>query len=72
MSAVAGNGSEIDIYLKHFMESNNHSSRRKFIQQTSLAGTGLMLASPLQIFSQAAEVKNIKSRVMLQRMLREN
>ncbi len=33
------------------MENNNQSSRRKFIQQTSLAGAGLMLASPLQTFS---------------------
>lgn len=34
------------------MENNNQSSRRKFIQQTSLAGAGLMLASSLQTFSQ--------------------
>jgi alcohol dehydrogenase (NADP+)/uncharacterized zinc-type alcohol dehydrogenase-like protein len=45
------------------MENNNNkSSRRKFIQQTSLAGAGLMLAGPLQMFAQTADAKNIKSR----------
>lgn len=44
------------------MENNNQSLRRKFIQQTSLAGAGLMLASPIQIFSRTADVTNIKSR----------
>lgn len=43
------------------MENNNHSSRRAFIQQTSLAGAGLMLASPLHVFAQA-NAKNIKSK----------
>jgi len=45
---------------------SNHSSRRKFIQQTTLAGAGIMLASPLQIFSQTNKSinmsKNIKSK----------
>jgi len=27
------------------MENNNHTSRRKFIQQTTIAGAGLMLAN---------------------------
>jgi uncharacterized zinc-type alcohol dehydrogenase-like protein len=53
------------------MENNdNPSSRRKFIQQTALASAGVMLASPLQIFSQTNKSthksnkmsKNIKSR----------
>ncbi|MES2646994.1 MAG: NAD(P)-dependent alcohol dehydrogenase [Bacteroidota bacterium] len=44
------------------MEESNHSSRRKFIQQTSLAGAGLMLANPLQIFAQAPGLKNIQSK----------
>jgi uncharacterized zinc-type alcohol dehydrogenase-like protein len=49
------------------MEPNNdHSSRRKFIQQASVAGAGLMLANPLQLFSQInqshAMDANIKSK----------
>ena len=37
---------------KIFMEDNNQSSRRKFIQQTAMVGAGLMLGNPLQVFSQ--------------------
>jgi uncharacterized zinc-type alcohol dehydrogenase-like protein len=48
------------------MEDNNKTSRRKFIQQTSLAGAGLMIASPLEIFAQNNNSKmlnkNIRSR----------
>ena len=44
------------------MEDNKQSSRRKFIQQTTLAGAGFMLASPLQIFAQTADLRNIKSK----------
>jgi alcohol dehydrogenase (NADP+)/uncharacterized zinc-type alcohol dehydrogenase-like protein len=40
----------------------NQLSRRNFIQHTSLAGAGLMLANPLEIFAQRAGAKNIKSR----------
>ncbi|WP_295125134.1 NAD(P)-dependent alcohol dehydrogenase [uncultured Chitinophaga sp.] len=44
----------------------SNTSRRKFIQQASLAGTGLMLASPLSIFSQRNSLttmsNNIKSK----------
>jgi alcohol dehydrogenase (NADP+)/uncharacterized zinc-type alcohol dehydrogenase-like protein len=47
---------------KIFMENNKQSSRRKFIQQTSLAGAGIMLASPLQIFAQSTDVENIQSK----------
>jgi alcohol dehydrogenase (NADP+)/uncharacterized zinc-type alcohol dehydrogenase-like protein len=48
------------------METKNHemhgrNSRRNFIQQTSAAGAGLLIASPLQLFSQENKV-NIKSR----------
>lgn len=46
-------------------ENQSASSRRKFIQQTALAGAGALLASPLQLFSQNNELtmsKNIKSR----------
>lgn len=52
------------------MESNtenNQSSRRKFLQQTSLAGAGLMMVSPFQLFSQSKTTNlkikgNIKSK----------
>lgn len=44
----------------------NIPSRRKFIQQASIAGAGLMLAKPLQAFSQPDNLKmmntNIKSK----------
>ena len=42
------------------MEDNNKQpSRRKFIQQTALAGAGLVLTSPLQLFSQTDPSKNM-------------
>src|SRR6476660_9278548 len=53
------------------METQNKNpehdcSRRKFIQQTTMAGAGLIFASPLQVFSQTddnkAMSKNIKSK----------
>lgn len=49
------------------MEDNsNQNSRRKFIQQTALAGAGLMLINPLDILAQNNQSqsmnKNIKSR----------
>ena len=34
------------------MQDNKQSSRRKFIQQTSLAGAGLMITNPLRMFAQ--------------------
>jgi uncharacterized zinc-type alcohol dehydrogenase-like protein len=43
----------------------NSSSRRKFIQQTTLAGAGLILADPITLFSKTntnKKMKNIKSR----------
>jgi len=50
-------------------DSNNNTSqsRRKFVQQTALAGAGIMLAGPLDIFAQAgtataASAKTIKSK----------
>ena len=33
-------------------KSNKQSSRRDFLQQTALAGAGLMVANPLNLFSQ--------------------
>jgi uncharacterized zinc-type alcohol dehydrogenase-like protein len=51
------------------MKSENNNSkkgRREFIQQATLAGTGLLLATPLQLFSNEKNTKtmstNIKSR----------
>lgn len=45
---------------------NKHNSRRKFIQQTTLASGALLLANPLQLFSNETNTKimskNIKSR----------
>ena len=34
------------------MQDKYHKSRRKFIQQTSLVGAGVLLANPIQLFSQ--------------------
>ena len=34
------------------MKDNKQSSRWKYIQQTSLAGAGLMLTNPLRMFAQ--------------------
>jgi alcohol dehydrogenase (NADP+)/uncharacterized zinc-type alcohol dehydrogenase-like protein len=48
------------------VKNNNPSSRRKFVQQTVVAGAGLVLASPLHIFSQEdiapTKSTNIKSK----------
>ena len=46
------------------MEKNNHSSRRKFLQQTAIAGAGLLLAKPLSLFAQTPTTmtKNIATR----------
>src|SRR3954462_12409460 len=48
------------------MEDNNQSSRRNFIQQTAMAGAGLILANPLQVFAQSNQSmevgNNIKSK----------
>jgi uncharacterized zinc-type alcohol dehydrogenase-like protein len=47
------------------MSNDNNKSRRKFIQQAGIAGAGLVLAGPLQIFGQDNETmvgNNIKSR----------
>jgi alcohol dehydrogenase (NADP+)/uncharacterized zinc-type alcohol dehydrogenase-like protein len=48
------------------MQDNNQSSRRKFIQQTALAGAGLLLADSLQVFSSPNQSigvgNNIKSK----------
>ncbi|MEO8414321.1 MAG: twin-arginine translocation signal domain-containing protein [Ginsengibacter sp.] len=38
-------------------EQNNNNSRRKFIQQTAIAGAGIMLAHPIALFSQTNKTK---------------
>ena len=37
------------------MEKRNNISRRKFIQQTAVAGTGLMLAGTINLSAQKSE-----------------
>ena len=48
------------------MKEKNQQSRRKFIQQTSILSAGVLLANPLQLFSQTNNLhkmsKNIKSK----------
>ena len=48
------------------MQDKNQQSRRKFIQQTSIVSAGVLLANPLQLFSQTNNLhkmsKNIKSK----------
>jgi len=45
------------------MKNNNNSSRRRFIQQTAMAGAGLMIANPLRMFAQTPPMtKNITTR----------
>ncbi|WP_026464445.1 aldo/keto reductase [Adhaeribacter aquaticus] len=46
-----------------FNQENNQSSRRKFIQQTAMAGAGLILINPLRMFAQAQpNITNITTR----------
>jgi alcohol dehydrogenase (NADP+)/uncharacterized zinc-type alcohol dehydrogenase-like protein len=42
---------------------NNDQSRRKFIQQTAIAGGGLMLATSLQLYSQTNNLKNMSRNI---------
>jgi len=48
------------------MQDKYHQSRRKFIQQSSLVGAGVLLANPIQLFSQTNKKysmsKNINSK----------
>lgn len=44
-------------------ENNNQNSRRKFIQQTALAGAGLMLLNPLDILAQNNPLKNMSKNI---------
>jgi alcohol dehydrogenase (NADP+) len=48
------------------MQNMNNQTRRKFIQQASLVGAGVLIANPIQLFSQTNKSntmsKNINSR----------
>ncbi len=44
-------------------ENNNQNSRRKFIQQTALAGAGLMLLNPFDILAQNNQSKNMSKNI---------
>ncbi|WES98143.1 NAD(P)-dependent alcohol dehydrogenase [Chryseobacterium arthrosphaerae] len=44
-------------------ENNNQNSRRKFIQQTALAGAGLILLNPLDILAQNNPSKNMSKNI---------
>ncbi len=45
------------------MDKYNQTSRRKFIQQTAMAGAGLMLANPLRMFANTPPMtRNIATR----------
>jgi len=44
-------------------ENNGNPSRRKFIQQSVLAGAGLMLADPIQILAQTENTKIMSSNI---------
>ncbi len=42
---------------------NNQSSRRKFIEQTALAGAALIVTNPLQLLSQTNNFKNMSNNI---------
>ncbi|CAN5798078.1 NAD(P)-dependent alcohol dehydrogenase [soil metagenome] len=45
------------------MKDNNETSRRKFIQQTAMAGAGLILANTLPVFSQTNKSTNMSNNI---------
>ena len=45
------------------MLDKNHQLRRVFIQQVSLAGVGVLLANPIQLFSQTAKIYNMSKNI---------
>ena len=45
------------------MQDKQHQSRRKFIQQTSVAGAGVMLANSIQLFSQTNKKYNMSKNI---------
>lgn len=45
------------------MQDKNHQFRRKFIQQASLAGAGVLLANPIQLFSKTNKSNNMSKNI---------
>lgn len=45
------------------MDAKHNHSRRKFIQQTTLAGVGLVLANPIQLFSQSKNLNEMSNNI---------
>jgi alcohol dehydrogenase (NADP+)/uncharacterized zinc-type alcohol dehydrogenase-like protein len=45
------------------MQHKNQQSRRKFIQQTALAGAGVLLVNPIQLFSQSSKSHNMSTNI---------
>ena len=45
------------------MQDKYHQSRRKFIQQSSLVGAGVLLANPIQLFSQTNKKYNMSTNI---------
>lgn len=45
------------------LQEDNNSSRRKFIQQSAVAGAGLIFTNPLQLFSQTKTSKNMSKNI---------
>jgi len=45
------------------MEKSHKNSRRKFIQQTAIAGAGLMLVKPLDIIAQKNSLKSMSEHI---------
>lgn len=43
------------------MSNNSNNSRRKFIQQSAIAGAGLVLANPIALFSQTDNTKTMST-----------
>lgn len=46
--------------MKSMEKDNIQFSRRKFIEQSTLAGAGLILLNPIQLFSQTNNKNNLK------------
>ncbi len=45
------------------MSNDNNQSRRKFIQQTAIAGAGVLLVNPMQLFSQTNKPENMSKNI---------
>lgn len=45
------------------MQYKNNHTRRKFIQQASIAGAGVLLVNPIQLFSQTNNISNMSKNI---------